>query len=119
MIGSYDHIPDGQRAGMVAESARILKPGGALVVCMTNDGAWYWRLLRFLGQGHRIHQGPEHHCAHDAASLAREISQAAAFATASVCGNGFFLPNVRRLFTIFPFRSSWFCARLDACLRVS
>ena len=65
--GVLDHVADPRV--VVQEAARVVRPGGAVVLSLTNDASWYRRLASVIGLSTRDAHVHQHHLS------ARDLSQ--------------------------------------------
>lgn len=70
-ISSYDHIPNIK--AVLSDVWNKLKPGGFLLIAMTNYFFWAKRLVNFISRRKLFKQLREHHCTHSPYSLIQEV----------------------------------------------
>jgi len=100
LIASYDHIPD--RTAVLNEVRRVLKPGGVLLVVMTNYGFWLKRLLNSVTRQRLFTHEYDHYCVHTPESLASEIGGILPEAQLDhVEADYFYVPNLPKTFRPF------------------
>jgi SAM-dependent methyltransferase len=91
-LASYDHIPN--RLEVLAQSWDALKPGGALLICMTNYGFWAKRALNQAMGRQMARREDDHYCVHDPETLTAEVSAICPGATLCECRADFmYVPN--------------------------
>lgn len=115
-IASYDHFPDRKR--MVLEAARILRPGGYLLVAMTNYNFWLKRVLNFVFMKKTFRHADDHFCVHSPDTITHEISNyspvfSPSFLRADFC----YIPNLPQKLSFIYFNK---CAVrfLNFCLMI-
>ena len=70
-LASYDHVPN--RAQVLQQAWAAVKPGGYLLINMTNYGFWAKRILNCLVHGRVARHEDEHFCVHDPDTLEAEV----------------------------------------------
>lgn len=91
-IASYDHIPN--RTQVLLQAWNALKPGGHLLVNMTNYGFWAKRALGSVLRRPVARHEHEHYCVHDPSTLDAEVAANCSGATMSDCRADYmYVPN--------------------------
>ncbi len=91
-IASYDHIPN--RTEVLKQAWQATKPGGFLLINMTNYNFWAKRLANTLTRGSRFKHSGEHVCVHTPRSLADELRTAVGPAALVLCQADYlYVPN--------------------------
>ena len=112
-LASYDHIPN--RGEVVSDTWRCLKPGGHLLINMTNYGFWAKQLACFVAGRRVFTQAHEHFCVHDPDSLVAEIKNTVGVIAECMYEADYsFVPNLR---VPVLYRSSTVLAGANATLR--
>lgn len=91
-LASYDHIPN--RLEVLRQAWQSLRPGGHLLVCMTNYGFWAKRVLNAVFKRRMALHAHEHYCVHDPSTLHAEVTANCSGATMSDCRADYtYIPN--------------------------
>ncbi len=96
-IASYDHIPDPQR--VIPQAWMALRPGGHLLVAMTNYDFWPKRVLNWLTRRRLFMHSHEHCCVHTPGSLSDALLAHVGHLGASiihVAADDILIPNLPR-----------------------
>ena len=70
-IASYDHIPN--RAKAIKDAWSKLRPGGHLLINLTNYGYWLKRIANCMLRRQILRHEDEHFCVHSVESLTNEV----------------------------------------------
>jgi SAM-dependent methyltransferase len=92
-LASYDHIPN--RRGMLEEVWRVLRPGGFILITMTNYGFWAKRLLNVLSGQQLAKAEHDHFCVHDPRTLEEEVLEFTGAKLVRCDADDIYLPNSR------------------------
>jgi SAM-dependent methyltransferase len=91
-LASYDHIPN--RIEVLRDAWRTVRPGGYLLIYMTNYSFWVKRLVNVVTGRQLFKYEEEHFCVHDPRSLTTEVCTAAPGVQPFLCDSDFmFIPN--------------------------
>jgi SAM-dependent methyltransferase len=91
-LGSYDQIPN--RTEVLRDAWRTVRPGGYLLICMTNYGFWAKRLVNLISGRQVLKHKEIQFCTHDPRSLAEEVCKNAPGAKLMLCDSDYmYVPN--------------------------
>lgn len=106
LLASYDHLPD--RKTVIQDAWSKLKPGGYLLVNMTNYGFWLKRLINRVTDGSHFRHEDEHFCVHDPESLSAEIRSFVPEAEVFIERAGYVcIPNAPKSASFVYFSKKW------------
>lgn len=116
-LASYDHIPD--RNTLIQEVWRKMRPGGHLLITMTNYAFWPKRALRWLAGRPVFTNDFEHYCVHSPGTLTAELRSIVGTAeVTSVDSDSVFVPNLPAWISGI-YRSPFVIEFLNACARIA
>jgi SAM-dependent methyltransferase len=91
-LGSYGQIPN--RTEVLRDAWRTVRPGGYLLICMTNYGFWAKRLVNLISGRQLLRHEEIQFCIHDPGSLAEEVCTNAPGAKLILCDSDYmYVPN--------------------------
>ena len=106
LFASYDHLPE--PGPVIKDAWQKLKPGGHLLINMTNYGFWLKALINKFSGKQLFKNEHEHYCVHSPKTLEEEIESFVPEATLLYSESDFvYLPNVPKKLSFIYFSSWW------------